>query len=263
MLQSLQYCMKHHVVVLDRVITVPDCIFFFTSTLRWADDNIAVHHLRHVITVLYSVAVKQNRTGIGPILEQTRSHEASGPSHHSKIWRPSRQHCCACQFSRCDHSYKRTRDFDTLLDRIIRRIIGFWKWHQHYSDVIMSTMASLITSLTSVYSAFHPGADQRKHQSSASLAFVRGIHRRPVNSPHKWPVTRKMFPFDDVIMKVSAFYAIRRLTDSCRSPEMGRYRFRFATLPPRCLTNYKTIKHFSALTCMPRPLGRLWYKLQS
>ena len=44
------------------------------------------------------------------------------------------------------------------------------------------------------------GADQRKHQSSASLAFVRGIHWRPVNSPHKWPVTRKMFPFDDVIM---------------------------------------------------------------
>ena len=44
------------------------------------------------------------------------------------------------------------------------------------------------------------GADQRKHQSSASLAFVRGIHRRPVNSPHKWPVTRKMLPFHDVIM---------------------------------------------------------------
>ena len=43
-------------------------------------------------------------------------------------------------------------------------------------------------------------ADQRKHQSSASLAFVWGIHRGPVNFPHKWPVTRKMFPFDDVIM---------------------------------------------------------------
>ena len=44
-------------------------------------------------------------------------------------------------------------------------------------------------------------ANQRKHQSSASLAFVRGIHREPVNSPHKWPVTRKMSPFDDVIME--------------------------------------------------------------
>ena len=47
----------------------------------------------------------------------------------------------------------------------------------------------------------YSGADQRKHQSSASLAFVWGIHRWPVNSPHKWPVTRKMFPFDDVIVK--------------------------------------------------------------
>ena len=37
--------------------------------------------------------------------------------------------------------------------------------------------------------------------SSASLAFVRGIHRWPVNSTHKWSVTRKMFPFHDVIMK--------------------------------------------------------------
>ena len=44
------------------------------------------------------------------------------------------------------------------------------------------------------------GTAHRKHQSSASLAFVRGIHRWPVNSQHKWPVTRKMFPFDDVIM---------------------------------------------------------------
>ena len=70
----------------------------------------------------------------------------------------------------------------------------------HYDDVIMDKMASQITSLTIVYSAVYSGADQRKHQSSASLAFVRGIHRGPVNSPHKWPVTRKMFPFDDVIM---------------------------------------------------------------
>ena len=51
-----------------------------------------------------------------------------------------------------------------------------------------------------VYLAIYLGADQRKYQSSASLTFVRGIHRWPVNSPHKWPVTRKMFPFDDVVM---------------------------------------------------------------
>ena len=70
----------------------------------------------------------------------------------------------------------------------------------HYSDFIMSTMASQITSFTIVHSTVYSGEDQRKHQSSASLAFVRGIHRWPVNSPHKGPVTRKMFSFDDVIM---------------------------------------------------------------
>ena len=64
----------------------------------------------------------------------------------------------------------------------------------------MSTMASQITSLTVVYSTFYSGTDQRKHQSSTSLAFVRGIHQSLVNSPHKGPVTRKMFPLDDVIM---------------------------------------------------------------
>ena len=63
----------------------------------------------------------------------------------------------------------------------------------------MGAIASQIASLAIVYSAVYSDADQRKHQSSASLAFVRGIHRGPVNSPHKWPVTRKMFPFDDVI----------------------------------------------------------------
>ena len=59
----------------------------------------------------------------------------------------------------------------------------------------MSGMASQITSIMIVYAA-----DQRKHQSSTSLAFVTGIHRSPVYSPHKGPVTWKMFPFDDVIM---------------------------------------------------------------
>ena len=70
----------------------------------------------------------------------------------------------------------------------------------HYTDVTISPMASQITSLEIVYSTLHSGADQRRHQSSASLAFVRRIHRGPVNSPHKRSVTRKMFSFDDVIM---------------------------------------------------------------
>ena len=68
----------------------------------------------------------------------------------------------------------------------------------HYCDVIMNAMSPQITSLSIVYSTVYSDADQRKHQSSASLAFVRGIHRGPVNSPHKGPVIRKIFPFDDV-----------------------------------------------------------------
>ena len=65
----------------------------------------------------------------------------------------------------------------------------------------MSAMASKITSLTIVYSIVYSGADKREHQRSASLAFVWKIHRWPVNSPHKGPVTRIFFPFDDVIME--------------------------------------------------------------
>ena len=75
----------------------------------------------------------------------------------------------------------------------------------HYNDVIMGARASQITSLTIVYSTVYSDADLREHQSSASLAFVRGIHWWPVNSPHKWPVTREMFPFDDVMMYYSYY----------------------------------------------------------
>ena len=80
----------------------------------------------------------------------------------------------------------------------LQKCISFQTYH--YSDVIMGTMATQFTSLTILYSTVYSDADQRKHQSSASLAFVRGIHRRPLNSSHKGPVTRKMFSFDDVIM---------------------------------------------------------------
>ena len=71
---------------------------------------------------------------------------------------------------------------------------------RHYSDAIVSTMASQITAVSDFYSNVCSDADQRKHQSSASLAFVRRIQWCSVNSQHKGPVTRKMFLFDDVIM---------------------------------------------------------------
>ena len=72
-----------------------------------------------------------------------------------------------------------------------------------------------------VYSSVYSGADQRKHQSSASLTFVRGILRRPVNSPHKGPVTRKMFPFDDIIMYDPIIRKVLRTRDLLvGSPEL-------------------------------------------
>ena len=63
----------------------------------------------------------------------------------------------------------------------------------HYYDVIMITIASQISGASIVNPTVCSDADQRKHQSSVSLTFVRGIHRWPVNSPHKGPVTRKCF----------------------------------------------------------------------
>ena len=64
---------------------------------------------------------------------------------------------------------------------------SWWIFKNHYSDVIMGTIASQIASVSIDYLSVSTGTDQRKHQSSASLAFVRGIHR------HKWSVTRKCF----------------------------------------------------------------------
>ena len=76
-----------------------------------------------------------------------------------------------------------------------------WILPKYYNDVIMGAMASHITSLTIVCSTRYSGTDQNKYQSPASLAFVWGIHRWLVNSPHKGPITQKYFPFDNAIMK--------------------------------------------------------------
>ena len=81
----------------------------------------------------------------------------------------------------------------------------------------MSAIASRITSLTTVYLIVYSRTDQRKHQSSASLAFVRGIHRRPVNSPHKGPVTRKMVPFDDDIMNICYWHRLALHTETVKN----------------------------------------------
>ena len=101
--------------------------------------------------------------------------------------------------------------FSTFLHLDLNKMVAILQQsfsNAHYNDVIMGAIASQITSLTIVFSTVYSDADQRKYQSSASLAFVRGMHRGPVNSPHKWPVTRKMFPFDDVIMSFLKEYFV-------------------------------------------------------
>ena len=93
----------------------------------------------------------------------------------------------------------------------------------HYIDVIMGAMASQIICLTIFCSTVYTGADQREHQSAVSLAFVRRIHRWPVNSLYEWPVTRKMFPFEDVIMIMWWWYIIT-LTVLWITPVAGLWR---------------------------------------
>ena len=99
----------------------------------------------------------------------------------------------------------------------------------------MGAMASQITSFTIVYSTVYSDANQRKHQSSSSLVFVRGNHRGPLNSPHKWPVTRKMFPFDDVIMNsVDTSCAPQRLhsAEQTKSKQRSGYIYDMMSRPP-------------------------------
>ena len=81
-------------------------------------------------------------------------------------------------------------------------LASVWILSWHYSDVIMSAIASQITGVSIICLTFSSGADQRKHQSSTSVAFVRRIHLWSVDSPHKSPVTQKMFLFDGVFMEI-------------------------------------------------------------
>ena len=124
-----------------------------------------------------------------------RTHDSNGLKFSMPMYPDYPQNCLylvmVCWYS----------SFLTLLQVPVSKALSW-----HYNDVIMSAMVSQIAGASIVYSTVCSGSDQRKHQSSASLAFVRGIHRWPVNSSHKGPVTRKMFPFDDVIM-----------TTNCRS----------------------------------------------
>ena len=136
-------------------------------------------------------------------------------------------------------------------------ILGLVQLVYHYNDVKIGAMASQITSLTNVYSTVYTGTDQRKHQSSASLAFVRGIHRWPVNSPHKWPVARKMFPFDDVIMCHMDMWLRYTLTlissytgnPACHSPSsVGTHTYSLNTWRNNNVVLTSKRRHFDVIT---------------
>ena len=163
--QEVKYFIGHR----GKMVSMYRCVFFAESNARF--------QIWSLIVFLYLRFVIKNDS---PGQELTYSDVGWIPYQHRTLW---------CQDPE-------------MLSTSVQLTQSQWcgMFVSHYSDVIISTMASQITSLTVVYSAVYSGEDQRKHQSSASLAFVRGIHRWPVNSPHKGPVTRKMFPFEDAIM---------------------------------------------------------------
>ena len=101
----------------------------------------------------------------------------------------------------------------------------------HYSDVIMTTMASQITSLTVVYSTVYSDADQRKHQSSASLAFVWGIHRDRWIPHTKGQLRGKCFH----LMTSSCWGSISRTCTTSMSRTSTTYQY--------TLYLYKVIRH--------------------
>ena len=82
----------------------------------------------------------------------------------------------------------------------------------HYTDVIITTIASQITSFTLVYLIVYSGADKKKTSKLCVTSHCAGKSPGPVNSPHKWPVTRKMFPFDDYIMQL---WTTHHITEPC------------------------------------------------
>ena len=127
------------------------------------------------------------------------------PANHSYIGRVyiSDQDCCKTSWKLCSRSrcafvifwlYNQfMADSCTLFTNILHICL-------HYNGVIMPAIASQITSLTIVYSTVYPRHRSKKISKLRATGLCARNHWWPVNSPHKGPVTRKMFPFDDVIM---------------------------------------------------------------
>ena len=122
--------------------------------------------------------------GNSPVTGEFPAQMASDAEYVSIWWRHHESKARKIHISRCVVK----KNICEIKEIVISKTVA-----SHLSDVIMSVIATPITSVSNVC----PGANQ---QRSTTLAFFRGIHRLPVTSPHKRPVTRKMFPFDHVIM---------------------------------------------------------------
>ena len=119
----------------------------------------------------------------------------------------------------------------------------------------MGAIASQITSLTIVYSTVNSDADQRKHQSSVSLAFVWVIQWGPVNFPHKWPVTRKVFPLDDFIMLPTGGFCTLRPEQNGYGLERDFFKLMFSK------ENFNFLFHWSLFQRFQFTLCQLWFRL--
>ena len=172
----------------------------YSMSLQWCHnehDGVSSHQPRLFTQPFIQMQIKKSSklrvtcpcAGNSPVTGEFFAQRASNAENVSILWRH--------QAMSDDAVWP---GYHEQMDQLCRNRLKRLSWY-HQSDAIMGAMASQITSLTIVYSTVFSGADQ-KHQSSASLNFMRGIHRRPVNSPHKWPVTRQMFPFGDVIMSL-------------------------------------------------------------
>ena len=129
----------------------------------------------------------------------------------------------------CIHDRKDSVECYSLILDIENGQKGMWTcfsmvyWFSYFNSILIKTFLHLkflygtfasqwrhndrevsqITGVSVVYSTvFFSGSDQRNYLRSASLAFVWGIHRRPMNSPNKGPLTREICPYDNVIRQI-------------------------------------------------------------
>ena len=169
--------------------------YFNDTTLQWRDNEyggfsnhqshncLLIHLFRRISKkTLKKLDVTGLCEGNSPVTGEFPTQRASHVENVSISWLHHEE----------DHSIA------PVVNEVIMKDIGKLIY---YNDIIMSVIASQIMDVSMVCSRVCSGTNQRKHQSSMSLAFVRGIHQWLVNSPHKGLIMRKMIPFDDIIMR--------------------------------------------------------------